>query len=151
VCAGQTRSGKAHHDEKAVGPRRAAGAPGAGRGRGAAARRARVTPPLRGGQARDNAVVRGRGALLARQAPGVGEALLAFCDARGGAAFRFPWYGRWAPLVEALLEQARARDIGLMYRDRVKRFPWYARWTPLVEALLEQARARRGAAVQGLC
>jgi hypothetical protein len=61
-------------------------------------------------------VVRGRGALLARQAPGVGEALLAFCDARGGAALRFPWYGRWAPLVEALLEQARTR-VG--YRVRV--------------------------------
>ena len=44
VCAGPTRSGKARHDAKAVGPRGAAGAPGAGRGQGAAARRSTVTP-----------------------------------------------------------------------------------------------------------
>lgn len=58
-------------------------------------------------QARKNAVIQGRQGLLERQQPGAGEALLAFCDQRGAAAFRLPWFARWAPLVEPLLAEAR--------------------------------------------
>ena len=53
-------------------------------------------------------MIQGRQGLLERQQPGTSEALLAFCDQRGAAAFRLPWYARWAPLVEPLLAEARA-------------------------------------------
>lgn len=59
-------------------------------------------------QARTNAVISGRAGLLERQQPGVAEALLVFCDQRGAAAYRFPWYQVWAPLVEPLITEVRS-------------------------------------------
>ena len=53
-------------------------------------------------------MIQGRQGALERAQPGAGEVLLAFCDQRGAAAFRLPWFARWAPLVQPLLAEARA-------------------------------------------
>ena len=53
-------------------------------------------------------MIQGRQGVLERAQPGAREALLAFCDQRGAAAFRLPWFARWAPLVEPLLAEARS-------------------------------------------
>lgn len=56
-------------------------------------------------QERWNAVLKGRTKNTRRYKPGTGEVLLMFCDQRGETVYLFPYYDRFKPILEPLLDQ----------------------------------------------
>lgn len=58
-------------------------------------------------QARSNAYLTGRNANLGAVKPGARAIVLMFSDHNGNQVARFPWYHRFAPLVEPIVKQVR--------------------------------------------